>query len=525
MNDNIPILLKEYAVSRWTSDPYSLGGWSVLRRGASPSTRSFLGQTPFGDNRNNGGTILLAGEYTNPTNSGMVHGAYLEGVRAATWCLEQQQQAKRDATSSTDSDGGETLAAKKKRVVIIGAGATGLACARALHDSKEEKFQADNVVVLEARSRIGGRVHTVSLESSTKTAELGANWLQRRPHNPLYDLIVTPHQLQIQETDFLQPLEFPTSRRVAPDRVDLIMNEFAARCQAKAGRYSNNSEELDNLKGSVKLQVDDNADTSIQDVLDQWIKYMANGTNSSFPYTQAQLLHVMEGELMVDTGVPLSEMSSQFGMEPGVGEGDAWVVGGYDQVLQIIAEPIKHQIQLNCETTMIQSREADATATNTDNHAPLLIEYQETHSENRTNETKHLLADLVVCTVPAAVLQNEGIKFVPPLPQRHQTALHQLATSQVEKVVLRFSHRWWPISPCNNGNDYIRVHGSKFGDVSEWLDCTDAYNGVPILSGLFSGPWLRDIWYHEDGSNRCEKDIAERVVACLKDAILQEEER
>ena len=46
-----------------------------------PSTRRTL-QAPIGRP-----SCWLAGEYTNPTQAGMVHGAYEKGIRAAQECI------------------------------------------------------------------------------------------------------------------------------------------------------------------------------------------------------------------------------------------------------------------------------------------------------------------------------------------------------------------------------------------------------------------------------------------------------
>jgi monoamine oxidase len=54
-------------------------------------------------------------------------------------------------------------------VVVIGAGLAGLACARAL------KAGGLEVVVLEARDRLGGRVHSVDVDGVD--VELGAQWV------------------------------------------------------------------------------------------------------------------------------------------------------------------------------------------------------------------------------------------------------------------------------------------------------------------------------------------------------------
>src|SRR5579884_4455016 len=65
--------------------------------------------------------------------------------------------------------------AQRYDVAVIGAGAAGLAAARALAE------RGLTVVVLEARDRIGGRVATIRPEGSGLPVELGAEFVHGRP--------------------------------------------------------------------------------------------------------------------------------------------------------------------------------------------------------------------------------------------------------------------------------------------------------------------------------------------------------
>lgn len=55
------------------------------------------------------------------------------------------------------------------KVIIIGAGASGIACAVKLYEKGITDF-----IILEAENRIGGRIHTVPFASNV--VELGAQW-------------------------------------------------------------------------------------------------------------------------------------------------------------------------------------------------------------------------------------------------------------------------------------------------------------------------------------------------------------
>lgn len=77
------------------------------------------------------------------------------------------------------------------RVIVIGAGAAGLACAQQLRQWGYE------VVVVEARDRIGGRCNTVT--SLSAPVDLGASLITGLIGNPLDDLV---NQLNINKVFF-----------------------------------------------------------------------------------------------------------------------------------------------------------------------------------------------------------------------------------------------------------------------------------------------------------------------------------
>lgn len=138
-------------VTRWAADPLAGGSYSFLAVGSTPDDREIL-RTPIGD------TLVIAGEAVHEDYPATVHGALLSGVDAAELAYE----------------------ADAERVVVIGAGAAGLAAAATL---VEEDI---DVVVLEARDRIGGRVWTD--HSLGFPVDLGASWIHGTRGNPLTDL-------------------------------------------------------------------------------------------------------------------------------------------------------------------------------------------------------------------------------------------------------------------------------------------------------------------------------------------------
>src|SRR5207237_1068283 len=88
------------------------------------------------------------------------------------------------------------------RVVVIGAGAAGLAAARCLHERDVE------VVVLEARDRVGGRVWTLHPDSLALPVELGAEFL----HGEAQELIDIARSAKLRTLDIADDRRWISSR-------------------------------------------------------------------------------------------------------------------------------------------------------------------------------------------------------------------------------------------------------------------------------------------------------------------------
>lgn len=400
--------LTGFAVSHWADDPWARGSWSLIGRDGSPQDRLDLG-APIGTR------LRIAGEATHPTRAGMTHGAYEQGTEAAVWALGQRHS----------------------RVAVVGAGMAGLAAARTL------RAQGAEVIIWEARNRPGGRTAPAEITGTAGTArdpddgiafDLGANWLQQYDDNALARLA---EQLALRSvpTDFNEPLILN-----APiDPAEQIEIELRARLDAAP-------------EGA-----------SIADVLDEWLR--APG-----PWDPQAVRRFVDAEIVMDSGAPLEWLSARYGFEPGVGEGDRWIVGGYRLLVDHLADGL--DIRLRHPVTRITVDAGGVTL---------------------AGDAGSLRADAVIVTVPLGVLAADGIAFEPPLPGTHRAALSHLGTGRVEKAILRFDERFWPPHPAG----YYRVHGPTGNCISEWLDAT-AVDGVPTLVGLFAGPWLDDLWTGTD---------------------------
>ena len=127
--------------SAWGDDPFARGSVSYMAVGSTLEHREALA-TALIDR------VFFAGEATSVTNPGTVLGAQLTGNRAA-----DEVSAVGDAT---------------ERIAVIGAGAAGAEAARVL------ALRGYDVVVIEARKRVGGRIETIVADDWPFPLELGA---------------------------------------------------------------------------------------------------------------------------------------------------------------------------------------------------------------------------------------------------------------------------------------------------------------------------------------------------------------
>ncbi|MEM7242018.1 MAG: FAD-dependent oxidoreductase [Pseudomonadota bacterium] len=141
-----------YIRTNWSRDPFSLGSYSYVAKGAKRRDHATLGE-PIADR------LFFAGEATHPEYNSTVHAAYESGVIAAETIYE-----------TTDAGS----------VAIVGAGVSGLTAALWL---SEEGY---DVTVFEARDRIGGRVWTD--HRLGVPLDLGASWIHGTDGNPLTNL-------------------------------------------------------------------------------------------------------------------------------------------------------------------------------------------------------------------------------------------------------------------------------------------------------------------------------------------------
>ncbi|MEY4171456.1 MAG: hypothetical protein RLZ94_2529 [Actinomycetota bacterium] len=393
-------------VTRWDTDPWSRGSYSALPVGTSPSVRRTLADAIIG------GRIALAGEYASTDFPATTTGAYLSGRHAARRLLGR---------------------ANARTAIVIGAGMAGASAASDL------RAAGVDVTVLEARDRVGGRIH--SDEAWGAPVELGAAWIHALRGNPLVPLA--------QESGLaLVPTNYDDA--IARDTVT------GRRSTAAESRAST----LEGLIGRLERAWPP-VDTSVG----AWLA--SQGWSASRLDRWAEAVEITE-EYGLDPrrlGVRATEEGADYR------GGDAMVAGGYVTIVDDLLAGSDVRLSTAVESVSTRGSRAEVTL----------------------QSGARVIADIAVVAVPLALVRA-GRPKLPDMTGSVRAALRRITTGNLEKVVLRYDEHWW--------GDY-QVYGIVGGGAqgapagtpaslrwTEFYSLTDVL-GFPALVGFSGGSAAR----------------------------------
>ncbi|MCU1526046.1 MAG: oxidoreductase [Microbacteriaceae bacterium] len=388
--------------SNWTSDPYSRGSHSFITVGSTPQFREDLRQPIMG-------RIFFAGEATSSDLPGSVLGAQSSGARAASELSGAAQ--------------------KGDRIAVIGAGAAGAEAARLL------SLQGHDVIVIEARNRVGGRIDTRESKSWPLPIELGAWRLDKTTDAVLLSRLA---ELGIETNPFTGSLlqgakATATENTVGPTAV--------ASALAWAGEQ-------------IK-------DVSVTNALDD--SGAAKGAPDSNGLTGADLLDQYLASLATVNGASDSKLSAWYGLD-GLPQYDRLVTGGFGT---LVADALKG-ITTSLSTAVVG------------------IAYSDSGVSLQLGTGESLKVDRALITVPLGVLQKGSIRFDPLLPFSHRTAIASLGMGSVETVWLRYDKPFW----STDAAAWSLVGTGD--DLSTWFNL-QAVTGENVLVGLAGGDAARRV--------------------------------
>ncbi|KAG7330960.1 hypothetical protein KOW79_004929 [Hemibagrus wyckioides] len=314
------------------------------------------------------------------------------------------------------------------KIAVVGAGFAGLAAAATLI-----KAGFQNVKILEAKERVGGRVCTTK-PFTENIIELGANWIHGQDGNPLYqlakeqDLLVEtiavskimclPHSVTPRDYFFMEG-----GKQLSTDRVDPVCSLFS-KLTSKAFES-----ELEDKHRAL----------SLGDYLD--VSFAESPLATSEDGTKI-FEWCKRSECTDEAASSLYEVSaSQIGYYIALEGGffNSLGPGGYQAILDIVLKALPSGTILN--NTAVKIIQWDLKASSQGDK-----DEEEDHAVQVICENDHIFdADHVIVTVSLGVLkQHARTMFEPALPKSKLDAIERLGFGTVDKIFLCFSERFWP---------------------------------------------------------------------------------
>ncbi|KAJ6953896.1 polyamine oxidase 2 [Populus alba x Populus x berolinensis] len=318
--------------------------------------------------------------------------------------------------------------ARSPSVIVIGGGIAGVAAARALHDAS---FQ---VVLLESRDRLGGRVHTDF--SFGFPVDLGASWLhgvcKENPLAPLIGRLGLPLYRTSGDNSVLYDHDLESYALF-----DMDGNQVPQELVTKRMVFFAIVKLFPSLQHKPVL-----LEGLALKVL-QW--YLCR----------------MEGWFAADSETISLKCWDQEELLPG---GHGLMVRGYLPVINTLAKGL--DIRLSHRVKKIVRRY---------NGVKVTVEDGST-----------FMADAAVVAVPLGVLKSKTITFEPELPDWKEKAIKDLGVGIENKIVLNFDHVFWP------NVEFLGVVAETSYGCSYFLNLHKA-TGHPVLVYMPAGKLARDI--------------------------------
>lgn len=302
-------------------------------------------------------------------------------------------------------------------VMVVGAGVSGLCAANELTKL------GFNVILVDARDRIGGRIHSIELENG-RFIELGAHFMHGIKDNPIYNLH-EKYKIEIKP-------------------------------------YANNEWAVYDIEGN---KLNKNKLTSLVKEYEHIIRTLSierqSDTKDRFTAEEIQSIDLDKLKQKIKNSDDLEKIIKMINLEKinketffhyklGVNkkehESNYLVINGYIKLLEGLLKEANHTglltVRLSTEITKIDHSSYEIVA--------------------HTKEGEMIHADAMICTLPLGVLKNGNVKFDPLLPKAKMAAINTLKMAVLNKVILEFDRVFW-----DNLSHFVVLYDPT---LNSWLD-------------------------------------------------------
>ena len=325
----------------------------------------------------------------------------------------------------------EDIVGRVERVLVIGAGIAGLTVANALAHAGVDWL------VLEARGRLGGRLHTVDLGGSG--LDLGGSWIHHPEGNPLRRFA---RQVGIacrggNPLPSLAAFDCATAHWLSPADIEEsltgVRNRYAesvAGLRTRLGPAASAAEGIEAFLVTTGLTGDT----------------LRRARQALRAEVEADAAGAAEDQSLTWLWTQQEYGGDYFGDLP---------EGGYASVVTAMATGL--DVRHEWPVVHVESAGDRVTVTS---------------ASGATESGSH-----AVVTVPLGVLKSDLLTFEPPLPSGRAEIVRRLGFGRYEKVALRFHDPFWRAA----GWSHLVLFPSEPTKPALWVFDLDAFSGVPIL--------------------------------------------
>lgn len=331
--------------------------------------------------------------------------------------------------------------------VVVGAGVAGLTAA---HDLAAAGW---DVVVLEARDRVGGRTWTHEIAGAP--VDLGGSWIHGPTGNPLAEFIAAAGMSWRNDGMWGTGLALydQEGRACRHDELATLVAALS---------------DFDPAEAAAHLA----ADATFVDAAEWYVR--DRDLEPDHAAVARYAIEWLEGALNIG-GLPDEISVAGIASYLLHGGGNVVVEGGYRTLVEHLAEGL--DVRLSTRVAAVDHGSGGCAVHLADGAADRAI-----------------TADHVIVTVPLTMLQRRDIRFEPAIPE-HEAAADRLGMAHLEKVVLRFEE---PVWPRHHRRATFLTHDHGF---TSWVDIS-RHAGAPTLVGFhnpFATGGLADVPAPERG--------------------------
>ncbi|KAL1924180.1 uncharacterized protein VTP21DRAFT_7215 [Calcarisporiella thermophila] len=408
----------------------------------------------------------------------------------------------------------ERPSSSMRKVIVVGAGIAGIACARQLYILLNQFYPAEKevpqVILLEARGRLGGRIFTYPLQQEIPAQfrdKIKAEWLPERPYgidlgaqvitgleggNPMHVIIqrqlAIPLHFLLTECKLYDGTGNAVDSKIDRQCEEMFNNILDRACGLKQVENGGLTEELlefcrkrgdpiINEKGGEKESCIPTLGTTMDYFLELHPQF------KTLTPTELSIVHWHYANLEFANATSLSKLSlHHWDQDDGyefMGE-HSMVQGGYGRIPHALAlgpEPI--DIRLRTPVNLIE----------------YTMEAEDSGVCIHCKDGVTLDADACVVTIPLGVLKAGGVQFDPKLPTWKQEAIERLGFGLLNKVILLFPYAFWDESLdmfgyTGEGPQEISYDPKFFvasrGKFYMFWNCMKVI-GLPVLIALLAG--------------------------------------